>query len=72
MCLKHGIDLSPFGLVVGIGPTVGGDVGLNNQGRVLVFVFHVLICLSLFRFVRFVGDGKLDSGKGKGGQRREY
>lgn len=57
------LDLSPFWLVVGMWPTVWGDIGLNNQGHSLIFVFHFFISLPLLPFVSFVWDGKLDSVK---------
>lgn len=45
----------PFGLVVGIRPTVGGDIRLNNQSLLFLFVcISIIISLPLLSFVLFV------------------
>lgn len=55
--------LLPFGLVVWIGSTVGGDVGLNDQGPVFPFDVGVFFASLPFLALLVVArSGKRDPG----------
>lgn len=67
LCSTVGQQLSPFGLVVWVRSTVGGDVGLNDQGLVLLLGVCVLFAsLPFLAFVVVARGGERDSGTAEG------